>query len=125
MFTRLNDHLADVSKRQQALSQQRTVSETTNSEQERLQEEIDSIKQSLSICIEASQKAHNNRTNIFEDVAMADDGHQVIVSTFGDLISARRITAGARSIQWFGQMSDESLQQLSQNRGSASSKPSS
>ena len=45
-------------------------------------------------------------------------GNQIIVSTLGDLISARVITAGAGSTQWLGHMSDAPLQQLSQNRSS-------
>ena len=86
-------------------------------EQEKIQEEIDSIKQCLNICAEASERSQQDRINIFEDVSMADDGQQVIVSTLGDLIVARRVTAGARSMQLMGQMSDDSLQQLSQNFG--------
>jgi hypothetical protein len=85
-------------------------------EQERIQEEIDSIKQCLAICAEASVRAGQDRTNIFEDVSMADDGQQAIVLTIGDLISAKRITAGARSMQLMGQMSDESLQHFSRDR---------
>jgi len=42
-------------------------------------------------------------------------GHQVMASTFGDLIFSRKIT-GVRSTQWLGQMSDISLQQLSRDR---------
>ncbi|KAH7370316.1 hypothetical protein BKA65DRAFT_488159 [Rhexocercosporidium sp. MPI-PUGE-AT-0058] len=45
-------------------------------------------------------------------------GSDVLVSTIGDLISARRVTAGVRSRQWLGQMSDETLQQLSHSHGS-------
>ncbi|KAK9604814.1 hypothetical protein V6Z93_002765 [Aspergillus fumigatus] len=37
------------------------------------------------------------------------------MSTIRDLISAKHITTGARSPQCFGQMSDETLQQLSRN----------
>ena len=48
---------------------------------------------------------------------MADDGHQVIVSTVGDLISAKRVTAGARSVQLMGQISDDSLRHFSQSIG--------
>lgn len=84
-------------------------------EQERIREEMDSIKQCLAICAQASTQANKERMNVFEDISLADDGHQVLVSTIGDLISARRITAGAKSRQWLGQMSDESLQMLSQN----------
>jgi hypothetical protein len=119
MLSELHDRLHDVAQRQHALSPQRTASVAHDIEQQTLQEEIESIKQSLTICTEASERAQPDRTNVFEDVSIADDGHQIMVSTIGDLICARKITAGSRSLQWFGQMSDESLQQLSQSRGQA------
>lgn len=122
MLSHLRDRLQDVAQRQNALSYQHTTSADHENERKRLQEEVESIKQSLMICEEASQKAQPDRTNVFEDITMADDGHQIMVSTFGDLICARKITAGARSLQWFGQMSDESLQELSQKRGQTSVK---
>lgn len=80
-----------------------------------MKEERDSISQCLNICTDASDLAANPRVNIFENIKSADDSHQLVVSTIGDLISAKHITTGARSAQWFGQMSDETLQQLSQN----------
>ena len=48
---------------------------------------------------------------------MADDNYQYFVSTVGDLISARRITIGSRSLTVFGQMSDDSVQQISRGHG--------
>jgi hypothetical protein len=78
-------------------------------------EEIKSVKQCLDICSNAAEQTAQTRMNVFEDVSMADDGHQVIVATSGDLISAKRIGIGARSTQWLGQMSDTSLQRLSQD----------
>jgi hypothetical protein len=80
-----------------------------------MMEERDSISQCLNICTDASDLASNPRVNIFENIKSADDSHQLVVSTIGDLISAKHITTGARSAQWFGQMSDETLQQLSRN----------
>ena len=52
-----------------------------------------------------------SRTNVFEDVSAAQDAHQVIAATFGDLISAKRVTAGVGATQWLA------LQQLSRDRG--------
>lgn len=106
----INHHLQRLSQRAGILDEQAT-------EQERVQEEMDSIKQCLKICAQAEEQASQNRVNTFEDVAMDDDGHQIIVSTLGDLISAKHVKAGARSKQWLGQMSDASLQHLSQNQG--------
>ncbi|KAH7119874.1 hypothetical protein B0J11DRAFT_534780 [Dendryphion nanum] len=120
MLSQLNDSLTDVIRRQQTLSRRHPISGEQEAEQEKLQEEIDSIKQSLLICDRASKKAQSDRTNVFEGVSMDDDGHQVLVSTFGDLVFAKNVSAGARSTQWLGQMSDESLQRLSQARVSSS-----
>lgn len=60
---------------------------------------------------------------IFEDVNTAEDAHLVIVSTAtkGNPITAKNITTGARTSKWLGQMSDESLQTLSQNKVASSS----
>jgi hypothetical protein len=57
------------------------------------------------------------RTNVFEGVSAAEDAHQVVVSTCGDLVSARNVTVGARSTQWLGQVSDTTLHQFSRDRG--------
>ena len=53
---------------------------------------------------------------------MADDGHQVIASTVGDLIFARNVMAGSRVTQVLGQMSDESIQEIASSRLSDSTK---
>ncbi|KAB8225206.1 hypothetical protein BDV33DRAFT_164630 [Aspergillus novoparasiticus] len=81
-----------------------------------IREERDSITQCLNICADASDIAGKARTNSFEDVTSADDSHQLVVSTIGDLISAKHISTGARSVQWLGQISDDSLQQLSRDQ---------
>lgn len=113
----LERNLQAISNRLQGLTLQALNSSPQQSaDQRQLQEELDSIRQCLDICSEAATKAEQPRINIFEDVSMTDDGSQVIVSTIGDLISAKRITAGARSMQLLGQMSDESVQHLSRNR---------
>ncbi|KIW98742.1 uncharacterized protein Z519_00405 [Cladophialophora bantiana CBS 173.52] len=78
-------------------------------------EDLETIRQCLSICDEATEELARDRINVFEDVRMTDDGQQVIVATLGDLISARKVSAGARSKQWLGQMSDASLQQISRD----------
>jgi hypothetical protein len=87
------------------------------SEHERMAEEFESIRQCLNICMQASEEAEKIRMNIVEDVTTAEDSRQVLVSTVGDLITARRVNAGARSLQCIGQMSDETLQQMSRIHG--------
>ena len=77
----------------------------------------DSTKQCLTICAQASEHVDQVRTNVFEDVSAAQGAHQVIVATFGDLISAKPVIAGVGATQWLVQMSDTALQQLSRDRG--------
>lgn len=108
----LSDLLAHLHTQLQHLAQRPHAAPQPGPDQQTLQDELESIKQSLQICETASQAAQPHRTNVFEDISLADDGQQIIVSTFGDLICARKITAGARSKQWFGQMSDDTLQQM-------------
>lgn len=116
--TQLEKHLQDVNSRLEKFSSQPLKeSNEQAAEQDRMKEEMESIKQCLAICSQATMQANKERTNDFEDISLSDDGQQVVVATFGDLISAKRVTAGARSFQWIGQMSDESLQQLSRDRG--------
>lgn len=76
-------------------------------------EDLASIQECLSICRSAEEEASSKHVNIFEDVSAGDDCEQTIVSTFGDLISAKRVKIGARSSQILGQMTDESLQSMS------------
>lgn len=114
----LERHLQEIENKLQTLSSQGArMSGEDAAEREWVQEERESIKQCLSICNEASQQIKETRTNVFEDVSVGEDSQQVIVATLGDLISAKRITAGDRGTQWLGQMSDSSLQQLSRDRG--------
>lgn len=108
---RLEKHLRHINS-QLETSSSRALFKEQASELEGIEEEMDSVKQCISICMQASRRANQEGTNVFEDVLTADDGHQVLVSTFGALISAKRVTAGSRSRQWLGQMSDESLQTL-------------
>ncbi|KAK4551466.1 hypothetical protein LTR86_011158 [Recurvomyces mirabilis] len=68
------------------------------------------VRQCLELLEEASRGADQARSNIFEDLNYADDSRNILVSTVGDLICAKRVTTGARSVLVAGQMSDESLQ---------------
>lgn len=84
-------------------------------QQQRIPGEEDGVEQRL------SGQTEQDRSVVLEDVSANDDAHQVIVSTRGDCVSAKRITAGVRTSQWLGQMADDTLKQLSQDRGVGSS----
>ncbi|KAH8648324.1 hypothetical protein BGZ60DRAFT_390547 [Tricladium varicosporioides] len=115
---RLERQLQDINNRLARFpSQSASMSNEYAAEQERMQEERDAIKQSLAICAEASIEANQEKSNVYEDISLVDDSQQVIISTVGALISARRVTGGSRSFQVFGQMSDDSFQLLSRRIG--------
>ena len=97
-------------------SHEKSTRATDVKEQHRMRREREGIQQYLSIYAEASEQANSANINFFEDVSAAQDAQQVTVATLGDLISARRVTAAARSTQWLGQMSDATVQQLSRDR---------
>jgi chromosome segregation ATPase len=112
--TRLERRLQDINVRLQNFSvQPLDISDERITEQNRLQEEREYIQQGLDICAEAAKQAHQKQTNVWEDISTAEDSRQFLVSTVGDLVSAKRITLGVRSVTVSGQMSDNSVQQLS------------
>ncbi|XP_014550607.1 hypothetical protein COCVIDRAFT_31696 [Bipolaris victoriae FI3] len=121
--SQLRIHLADVLRRLDAFQGQTFVHPNSN-EQDKMREEINSIKRSLAVCAKASEDASAERVNMFDEVSLGEDGHQVIVSTVGDLINARRVSAGARSTQLLGQMSDSTLQAIGQRQSHVISKQS-
>lgn len=90
--------------------------EATQAKKDDLLREINSLQRSIDICDDAYKEADRNRTNVFEEVLMGDDGRQVIASTVGDLIFARKIKIGSRSVQMLGQMSDLTIQHATSNR---------
>lgn len=116
--TDLKDHLENLGGKLEALSIQESSADNKNiASRRRIQEEIDSAKGCLTVCAQAFEQADKVRTNVFEDVSAAQDAHQVVVSTLGDLISAKRVTAGVGATQWLGQMTDAALQELAKSRG--------
>jgi hypothetical protein len=116
--TDLKDHLENLDDKLEALRIQESSANIENiAGRRRMQEEIESAKECLAVCAQATEHADKVRTNVFEDITAAQDAHQVVVSTLGDLISAKRITADVGATQLLGTMSDTSLQQLARDQG--------
>lgn len=63
------------------------------------------------------QEEHMNeaRRNLFEDVSAAEESCQVIASTTGLPISAKKVSSGRRAMQCLGQLPETLLQQLSKD----------
>jgi hypothetical protein len=89
---------------------------------ERVRELDDSMRDCQKICAQAAERVEEARTNIVEDMSAAADAFQVVVATFGDLLTLRRVKAGERATQLGGQMSDASLQKALQAAGGSSRK---
>jgi len=83
-------------------------------EQKRVQEQANSMKQSLCASADASNETNPPRINVLEGVTAADDAEQIFVSTNNNIFSIKQVTAKVGARQWVGQMNDASLQQLLQ-----------
>lgn len=137
----LEAHLRDIDSKLNALASQ-SITPAASVEGQHMREERESAQQCLQICentkahlqgLQArlpSQPTANNvssdqaslyRVHILEDISVADNSHQVVVATLGDLLNAKGISAGNGSVQWVGSMTESSLQQLSRDRLSNSS----
>jgi uncharacterized phage infection (PIP) family protein YhgE len=113
--SRLERHLKDVDSELQSLGSESSIaSSQVGSEQGVLEAEVESTKQALAYMAKKAEDANSGGINVYENLKLADDSHTVIVSTIGQLISAKHISAGARSTHWMGQMSNKSLQGLTQ-----------
>ncbi|KEY73245.1 hypothetical protein S7711_10158 [Stachybotrys chartarum IBT 7711] len=79
---------------------------------QRLQHELDSVKQLLSFCRDASSRATPNRVHVLENINVGDGSQQLCVSTVGDLFKINGATAGRDSLQLFGSISAEPLRDI-------------
>ncbi|KAF2466033.1 uncharacterized protein BDR25DRAFT_377689 [Lindgomyces ingoldianus] len=114
----LQEHLKNLDDKLEALRiHGNDITDENEAERGQISEEIDGAQECLAVCARASHHVDEVRTNVFEGISAADDAHQVIISTFGGLISAKRVSAGVKATQWLGQISDAVLQQLAQSRG--------
>ncbi|KAH8659477.1 hypothetical protein BGZ61DRAFT_523576 [Ilyonectria robusta] len=52
--------------------------------------------------IDAGQQASSRGVHVIEDISMGNDGQQILVFTTGELVEAKRVTAGSRVVQFVG-----------------------
>jgi hypothetical protein len=69
----------------------------------------------LSISSSSSSQPYQGSINVYHAISAAENSHQILVSTSGSPIHAQNITAGPRSSQCIGQMSEVSLQLFSKD----------
>lgn len=81
----------------------------------RLQEDMESLRQGLELCKEASSQV-SQKIHIVGEVRAEDDTDQVVVTTLADLFDVGKVLAKSRSTQLVGSMEDETLKKLSSDR---------
>lgn len=82
---------------------------------QQIREERNSTAQCLTICADAAEQSETIQSNIFEDISSGDNSQQFVISSIGQLITARRITTGSRSLLMLGQLSDDTIRQSSRD----------
>lgn len=109
LIARLQTHEALISSQLEAMSLEETLSEPVSAQLARLQQTKDSVNQCIQIVSEAGELA-NERSNVFEDITLADNSYAFSVSTVKDLVTARRLNLSGRSRHLGGQVTDETVQ---------------
>ncbi|KAK5651383.1 hypothetical protein OQA88_12540 [Cercophora sp. LCS_1] len=87
-----------------------STAESPDEQLTRLKETKESIHQCLKVVSDANDTADIERRNVFEDITMADEAYDFSISTFGDLITARRIHLTGRSRHIGGQLTSADYQ---------------
>ncbi|KAH6663829.1 hypothetical protein B0J14DRAFT_552469 [Halenospora varia] len=88
----------------------------SESETLRLQEEINSSKQCLEVCKEASNQVSSQKIHIIGEVIADEDCDQVVVTTLADLFNVGKVKAMSRSAQLVGSMQADVLRGISKDR---------
>ncbi|KAL0938210.1 uncharacterized protein CTRU02_207941 [Colletotrichum truncatum] len=105
----LKTHEALIDRQLQAMSLNETLSESVAVQLDLLQQTKETISQCIKVVGEAGEVA-NERSNVFEDITLADNSYAFSVSTVNDLITARGLNLKGRSRHFGGQMTDETVQ---------------
>ncbi|KAH7176249.1 hypothetical protein EDB81DRAFT_836346 [Dactylonectria macrodidyma] len=110
LISRLQTHEALIDKQLEAVSSKEVGSETVATQLARLQQTKESIGRCIEIVSEANDTA-DERSNVFEDITLADNSYAFTVSTVNDLVTARGVNLKGRSRYLGGQVTDETVQQ--------------
>lgn len=110
----MGSQLYDVENQIKSLIERKTQASDEGKEQLK---QIEKERDMLTQCLTVAARAKGARMNdLFKDIVPESESQNLIVSTIGDLISARRISSRSKASRLLdGQISDETLQTLSQN----------
>ena len=114
---RLERHLATIVDRLMARSKAALSSPEDAAELGRLQEEWETARLSLDLCSKASVNVTKVEINVFDKINGGKEVLQFFASTTGRIVHAKDISLGDRGVQYGGQLSDASIQQISRDFG--------
>ncbi|KAG5798302.1 hypothetical protein H9Q69_002699 [Fusarium xylarioides] len=109
LVSQLQAHQKQVDKKIDAIGSSASLSERDVAQLAQLKETKEYLRQCMGIVADADE-AWDERRNVLEDVAMADNNYGISVSTVKDLVVARRINLSGQARYLGGQISDESYQ---------------
>lgn len=109
LVNRLRSHEASISSHLEAITLKDGMSEPVAAQLTRLQQVKDSINQCIQIVSDARETAEE-RSNVFEDITLAENSYAFSVSTVNDLVIARRLNLTGRSRHFGGQVNDDTVQ---------------
>jgi sugar-specific transcriptional regulator TrmB len=112
---RLEKHLKSIMDRLMARSKTALSSPQAAADLERLQEEWETARLCLDICSKANENTTKVTINVFENIKGDEEVMQFFASTTGKIVHAKDISLGPRGVQFGGQLSDASIQQISRD----------
>jgi len=113
--TRLEKHLKSIMDRLMAKSKTALSSPEAVADLGRLQEEWETARLCLDICSKANENMTKVTINVFENIKGDEEVLQFFASATGKIVHAKDISLGARGVQFGGQLSDASIQQISRD----------
>jgi hypothetical protein len=110
----LERHLEEVdSELQSRASESSIASSEVDSGHGVLEEEVESTKHALAYMAKVAEDAKG--INVYEHFKLKEEANTMIVSTIGQLISAKYVSAGVRATTLLGQVSDETVQSVTKS----------
>lgn len=79
---------------------------------QKLAREQDTVRQCLTVCSEADERASSGKVHVLDDINIGENGEQMLISTLGDLYDARRIRLGDGAVQIVASTSDQAIQDM-------------
>lgn len=81
-----------------------------------LAREHESVRQCLTVCSEADERASSGKVHVLDDITIGENGEQFLITTLGELFDARRVRLGDRAIQVVASASDLAIEELFKSR---------